>query len=155
MPDETLRRLNEAARAALTQLVNRLDENSYSYSIGPTWTIATTLVHLAFWDQRAFFLLKQWRGNERIEALRLDSLSVDSINHAVNLIALSVPGPAAGKLALESAVAVDAFVREIGDDLAKGIEAAGFERYLRRSVHRKEHLQKLHEVLDAATSPIL
>jgi DinB family protein len=150
--DHTIASENDATRQALAQLVSRLDKNSYSYFVSPTWTIATTLCHLAFWDQRALFLLKQWRADGRIETPRLDPPSVDSINQAVNLIALQVSGPTAGRLALECAAAVDALVAEMDDGLANRIDVAGFGRYLRRSLHRNEHIQRVHEVLNAKTS---
>jgi hypothetical protein len=89
-----------------------------------------------------------------LEGVRLDSQAVDSINEAVNMIALQVPGPAAIALALNSAVAVDSFIAGIGEELADRITAAGFERYLRRSLHRREHIRKILRVLDAQTAKL-
>jgi hypothetical protein len=151
MADQIITSGNDAARRDLAQLVSELDGNSYSYSVNTTWTIATTLSHLAFWDQRVLFLLKHWRSGAQIETPRLDSASVNSINEAINLIALQVSGPAAGRLAVESAAAVDAFVAGLDDRLVSRIEEAGFGRYLRRSLHRNEHIHKVREVLNAKT----
>jgi len=133
----------------LKEIANRLDAGSVTCSIGSTWTVATTLCHLAFWDQRSLFQLKQWQKSRSFEAARLDSQTVDSINEAVNLIALQVPGPAAIAFALNSTAAVDAFTATIGEELADKIRAAGFERYLRRSLHRREHIRKIHRGLEA------
>src|SRR5262249_18487279 len=102
---------NDAARAELKQIADRLDAGSVTCSIGTTWTVATSLCHLAFWDQRALFQLKQWQKRGSVEAVRLNALTVDSINEAVNMMALQVPGPAAIAFALNSAAAVDAFCR--------------------------------------------
>lgn len=140
-------RENEATRHALVELVSTLSHDSFGCPVGPHWTVATTLCHLSFWDQRALFLLKSWANGGTIEVPKLDASSVDSINQAVNLIAREVPGSAAGRLAVESAAAVDAFVAQISDDLADRIKAAGFERYLQRSLHRQEHLNKVREAL--------
>jgi hypothetical protein len=74
--------------------------------------------------------------------------SVESINQAVTWIALAVPGFAAGRIAVESAAAVDALVAQISDDLAERIEAAGLVRYLQRSLHRQEHLNKIRQALN-------
>ena len=52
----------------------------------------------------------------------------------------------------QEAAAVDALVAEMDDSLAKRIETAGFGRYLRRSLHRNEHIQKVREVLNTKTS---
>jgi len=46
---------NEAARVELSELIARLDERSFNSATGSGWTIATTLCHLAFWDQRVLF----------------------------------------------------------------------------------------------------
>jgi len=140
---------NDAARAELKEIANRLDAGSVTCSIGSTWTVATSLCHLAFWDQRALFQLKEWQKGGSVEAVRLDSQTVDSINEAVNMIAEQVPGPAAIAFALNSAAAVDAFIATIGEELANRITAAGFERYLRRSLHRREHIRRIRRALDA------
>jgi hypothetical protein len=133
---------------------DRLDASSGTCSIGSTWTAATSLCHLAFGDQRALFQLKQWQKSGSVEAVRLDSQTVDSINEAVNMIALQVPGLAAIAFALNSAAAVDAFVATIGEELADRITAAGFERYLRRSLHRREHIRKIRRALDTQSSKV-
>jgi hypothetical protein len=148
MSNTTISPENDTARAELAAFKNRLGLESYSYSVGSNWTIASSLCHLAFWDRRALLLLENWQRSGRVETSRLDSESVDSINQSLNLIALQVPGPAAMSLALESATAVDAFVDEIKDELAEKIKKGGFECFLRRSLHRREHLQKMHAVLD-------
>ena len=140
---------NDAARAELKEIANRLDAGSVTCSIGSTWTVATSLCHLAFWDQRALFQLKEWQKSGSVEAVRLDSQTVDSINEAVNMIAEQVPGPTAIAFALNSAAAVDAFIATIGEELANRITAAGFERYLRRSLHRREHIRRIRRALDA------
>ena len=147
MSKEEIVRENAASRQTLGELVSTLPEDSYHCPISLHWTVATTLCHLSFWDQRALFLLKYWSSGGTVEIPRLDGPSGESINQAVNWIALEIPGSAAGLMAMESAEAVDAFVAQISDDLAQRIEAAGFERYLRRSLHRQEHLNKIRYAL--------
>jgi hypothetical protein len=138
---------NEAARQELGELIARLDEPSFKCAVGSGWTVSTLLCHLAFWDQRALFLLREWQCGH-FETFRLSSQLVDSINEAVKAISQAVPGPAAAKLALDSAAAVDSLLTGIGDELVGEIVSAGFDRYLRRSLHRREHLQKIKEAMD-------
>ena len=138
---------NDAARSELTEIAARLDAASAAYSVGSTWTVATSLCHLAFWDRRALFQLKRWKESGSIEAVRLDPESVASINEALNMTALRIPAPAAIALAVQSAVAVDTFIVTIDEEFAERIIAAGFERYLRRSLHRREHLRKIRRAL--------
>jgi hypothetical protein len=137
---------NNASRLELAALIERLDERSFNREVGSGWTVSTVLCHLAFWDQRVLFVLRKWQS-AGFEPSRLTPLSVDSLNQAARAIAQAVPGPAAARLALASAAAVDSQVAETGDELASQILSAGYERFLRRSLHRREHLQKIEKVL--------
>ena len=137
---------NEAARQELSELIATLDANSFTRAVGSGWTVSTLLCHLAFWDQRVFFLLREWQQG-RFDASHLGGLTIDSINEAVKAISQAVPGPAAAKLAMESAAAVDSLVAGISDELAGEIDGAGFERFLRRSLHRREHVQRIRQSL--------
>ena len=65
----------------------------------------------------------------------------------MNAISQAVPGAAAAKLALDAALAVDSLLASISDELIGQLVSAGFERYLRRSLHSREHLQKIKEAL--------
>jgi hypothetical protein len=136
---------NEVARLELSELIAHLDERSFNCPLGLGWTVSTLLCHLAFWDQRVLFLLREWQSGH-FETSRLSSQSVDSINHAVKVLSQSVTGPAAAKLALDSAAAVDSQLKGISDELIGQIVSAGFERVLRRSLHRLEHLQKIRRL---------
>jgi Mycothiol maleylpyruvate isomerase N-terminal domain len=142
---------NNASRLELGELIGRLGERSYEIEVGPGWTVSTVLCHLAFWDQRVLFVLKKWK-TAGFEPSRLTPLSVDSINQAAATLAQAVPGQAAARLAIESAAAVDSQVAETSDELAGQMLSAGFERFLRRSLHRREHLQKIECALAAQTS---
>lgn len=137
---------NNASRRELGEWVGRLDETSFNVEVMPGWTVSTALCHLAFWDQRALFLLRKWKTGG-FEASGLTPLNVDSLNHAATTISRAVPGPAAARLTLASAAAVDSQVEEIGDGLVSQILSAGYERFLRRSLHRREHLQKIEKAL--------
>ena len=124
MKDQDFVEENEAARRELSELIAQLDDRSFKCAVGSGWTVSTLLCHLAFWDQRVLFLLREWQAGQ-FEPLRLSSQSVDSINEAVKTISQEVPGPAAAKLALESATAVDSLLAGIGDELAgKIVEAS-------------------------------
>ena len=139
---------NNSSRREMAELIGRLGERSFSIEVGSGWTVSTVLCHLAFWDQRVLYVLRKWKS-DGFEPSRLSPLSVDSLNQAVNSIALAVPCPEAARLALASATAVDSQVAETGDELASQILSAGFERFLRRSLHRREHLQKIEKALAA------
>jgi hypothetical protein len=148
MADRSFVRENEASRVELSELIGRLDERSFRNQVGAGWTICTALCHLAFWDQRVLFLLREWERSGPTDSSRLGSQSTNSINHAVNAISRAVLGPAAAELALSSALAVDSYVAALGDDLVDQLVSAGFERYLKRYLHRREHMQRILKALD-------
>ncbi|MFN7994355.1 MAG: DinB family protein [Bryobacteraceae bacterium] len=147
MSDRTFIRENEAARLELKEVVAGLDETALAHEVGPGWTIATTLCHLAFWDQRALFYLRDWERSGRVEMQQFNSQSVEAINQGVNAIARTVTGRDAVKLAIESASAVDAYLEAISEGFADQIRSAGMERYLKRSLHRREHVEKIRQIL--------
>jgi hypothetical protein len=146
MADKTFVEENQAARQELAELIARLDERSFQCAAGSGWTVSTLLCHLAFWDRMALAMLTKW-GSGGGEPPRLSAQSIDSINEAVKAISGAVPGPAAARLALDSAAAVDRQVEGIGDELRGRIVSAGFERSLMRSLHRREHLRRIREAL--------
>jgi hypothetical protein len=131
----------------LSEFIAGLDERSFKCPVGSGWTISTCLCHLAFWDHRVLFLLNEWERTGQLERSRFSSQSVNSINQAVNAISQAVPVAAAAKLALDAALAVDSLLASISDELIGQLVSAGFERYLKRSLHRREHLQKIKEAL--------
>jgi hypothetical protein len=138
---------NDAARVELSEFIAGLDERSFKCPVGSGWTISTCLCHLAFWDHRVLFSLNEWERTGQLERSRFSSQSVNSINQAVNAISQAVPVAAAAKLALDAALAVDSLLASISDELIGQLVSAGFERYLKRSLHRREHLQKIKEAL--------
>ena len=134
----------------MSGLIGQLDELVLAREVGPGWTVATALCHLAFWDQRALFYLHDWERSGRVEMQPFNSQSVEGINQAVNAIAHKVPRRAAVKLVLESAAAVDSHLERISDQLVEQIRTAGMERYLKRSLHRREHAERIRAALGNA-----
>jgi hypothetical protein len=148
MTDRSYIQENQAARQELAQLIAELDERAFARPVGTGWTVATSLCHLAFWDQRALFVLSEWERSGHIDPPRLDPQTVESINAGVTAIAHAVPGPAAARLALNSAAAVDARLAGLSNESIDRLVAIGFDRYLRRYLHRREHLRALRRALD-------
>jgi len=144
-------RENEIARLELSQFIASLQDSDFDREIGGGWTVATVLCHLAFWDQRVLYLLKEWQSSP-FEGFRLPAQAVNSINEAARIIFRAVPGRLAAQMAMESASAVDAEVDRLSEALIGQINGAGFERALRRSLHRNEHLRKLKKALATNTT---
>jgi uncharacterized damage-inducible protein DinB len=138
---------NEAARRDMAQIIARLDEPSFALPTSPGWTVSSTLCHLAFWDQRAAHLLARWQQGP-FEVSSLSPLTVDSINQAVQALSKAVPGPAAAKLALDSAAAADSAVSGSSDELIGQILDASLPWVCQRSLHRREHLKQIRQALE-------
>ena len=140
---------NTASRLELQKLIDSLSDAELECPIGSGRTVATLLCHLAFWDQRIAHALKEWQRSG-IEPSHISTKTMDSINHAITFLAQAVPGRVAAELALESAEMLDRELEQLDSTFADQVKAAGFERMLRRSVHRHAHLDQMRLAKSAA-----
>ncbi len=137
---------NQAARDELRALLERLTDQDLDREVSNGWTVATILSHLAFWDLLCLNRLKEWqRGG--VDPTQLTGQQVNTINLSVRTLSRSLTGRDAAQLALDSAEAADSQVQVLRPELAVQIEAAGFERVLKRHLHRREHLAKIKQAL--------
>ena len=128
----------------LRALVERLTDEELIFPIGNGWTIAVALAHLAFWDQRALFLLRKWK-QEEVESSHID---VDIINDALLSSWLAIPPRKAANLAVSSAEAIDRELAQAPAEFINEIVALGEPFRLYRSIHRKLHLDEIEEFLN-------
>jgi hypothetical protein len=106
-------------------------------------TLEAVFVHMAFWDDYATALLKDWERS----GFTPSRTNFEAVNAAVRNLALAVPDRLGVELAQSAAEAVDRQVEALSSDLAAEIEAAGYSRILRRAEHRREHLDQIEKVL--------
>jgi hypothetical protein len=128
----------------LRALTERLTDEELIFPIGNGWTIAVALAHLAFWDQRALFLLRKWK-KDGVEASPID---IDITNDALLPLWLAVPPRKAANLAISSAEAIDRELEEAPTELINEIVSLGEKFRLYRSFHRKQHLDEIEEYLN-------
>lgn len=138
---------NDAERARLRALVERLTDEDLSRPMSDGWTVAATLSHLAFWDARAVSLLNRWEGGIAPSAADHEPGNVDSFNEAAMALGLALAPRAAAQLALEQAEEADRRVAAMSDDLIEQYIAAGQPFYLARANHRKLHLDDIERYL--------
>jgi hypothetical protein len=134
---------NTAARERLRQLLARLSDADLERPVDGGWSVASALVHLAFWDSRQLALLRKWQ-QIGVEPTPSDS---DIINVAIQALSAAVPPRAAAELALAAAKAVDDEVEKVASDMAARIDQIGYGYVLRRSVHRGEHIDQIEQAL--------
>jgi hypothetical protein len=136
---------NTEQRERLRALIRRASDGDLARPLAAGWTVAAALAHLAFWDQRIAVLLDAWdRGRPPTDANEAD---VDWINDSAKALCLALAPRAAAELALATAEAVDALVAALGDDRLAANAAAGAPINVRRSEHRREHLDEIEQAL--------
>jgi hypothetical protein len=137
---------NDEQRARLTRLIERLSDDDLlrAAQADGEWTVADTLVHLAFYDRRAEVLMRQFMR----EGVSPAPYHFQSINDALLPIARRIPPREMALEALAAAEAVDAVAAELDADLEAAIKEQG-EVSPERWYHRKNHLDDLERELGA------
>jgi hypothetical protein len=134
---------NARERARLGVLVNRLTDGQLDLPMKNGWTIAATLAHLAFWDQRCLSLMRKWK----VTGVSPSPIDVDVTNEALLPFWLALPSRVAARLALSSAEAIDRELEAAPSTLLAAIEELGERFRLHRWEHRKRHLDAIEESL--------
>lgn len=136
---------NAAELRRLRALVERLSDADLARPMPGGWTVASSLAHVAFWDQRILFWLDRW---ERGESPRgPDEADVDWINEAGKPLCLALAPRAAARLTVEIAERVDRRLAALTDERVAANKAAGEPLFLARARHRKTHLDEIERVL--------
>jgi hypothetical protein len=143
--DRSIAEQNRAETARLRALVERLSEADLARSLGEGWTVATTLLHLAFWDRRAAILLDKWEKAGKPTPSLMDT---DTINDALLFQGRLVPPRAAAAEWEAAAAAIDARLDSISDHLIAAIRDGNVPFMFDRANHRREH----REEIEAAVS---
>jgi hypothetical protein len=141
--DRTFQTENAKQRERLKTLVARLSDVELRRSVGHGWTVAASLVHLAFWDLRAVTLFDKFAR----EGVGPSSVDVDVVNDTVRVLAESIPPRHAADLVVRAAEAVDRQIEMASDELLEAIGAAGNPVRLSRHIHRREHLDEITQAL--------
>jgi hypothetical protein len=113
--------------------------------VGHGWTVAATLVHLAFWDLRAVVLMDRFEAGA--VAPSPADVDVDVVNDTVRALAGAIPPRAVVRLAIEAAEGVDRRIAALPDHVLAAVGAAGNPFNLARHAHRIEHLDEIERAL--------
>jgi Mycothiol maleylpyruvate isomerase N-terminal domain len=136
---------NDRERRRLEALVGKLDDAALGRPMPDGWTVAGVLAHLAFWDQRIPTFIDLLKRGEKVP--EENAIDVEWINAAAKPTQLALSPRRAATLAVETARAVDAAVAALSDELLTKNAAAGGPINLRRSEHRREHLDEIEQAL--------
>ncbi len=130
---------NTRERERLIALVARLTDEELSLPLEMGWTIASAFAHLAFWDQRAWVLMRKWKQSG-VAASPVDD---DVTNDALLPLCLAIPPRVAANLAIAAAEAIDRELEQASAELIADIAALGDKFRLWRSIHRRMHLDQI------------
>jgi hypothetical protein len=130
---------NSRERERLIALASRLTEEELGLPLEMGWTIASAFAHLAFWDQRAWVLLRKWKQSG-VAASPIDD---DVTNDALLPLCLAIPPRVAANLAIAAAEAIDRELEQASAGLISDIGALGEKFRLWRSLHRRTHLDQI------------
>lgn len=81
---------NAKERDRLIRLTAGLQDLDLARPVGTSWTVATKLLHLAFWDRYCLELLKQWKTTMP----SISTLDVDAVNESVKALSVAIPNGA-------------------------------------------------------------
>jgi hypothetical protein len=138
--------LNDTERKRLERLVARCSDADLERTMPAGWTVAATLAHLAFWDERVRFLFERWE-REGSAPPPEDEASVDWINDSAKPMFLVLPPRRAAELALKIARETDRAVEQLSDDMLTRNAAAPQPLNVVRATHRRQHLDEIEAVL--------
>jgi hypothetical protein len=137
---------NDTERARLEALVARCSDADLERLLPGGWTVAATLAHLAFWDERIQLLFDRWQ-REGTPPPPEDEASVDWINDSAKPMFLALPPRRAATLAVEIARATDRVVERLSDEMLARNSALAQPLNVVRATHRREHLDEIEAVL--------
>jgi hypothetical protein len=136
---------NARERERLRNLVNKITDEELTLVLNVEgWTVAVSLAHLAFWDERRLVLVRRWKKKGVTPSPIIDE---DIVNDALVPLLLAIPPRKAANLSVLMAEALDRELEEASPDLIAAIEALGDKHALNRSIHRKMHLDEIEALL--------
>ena len=138
---------NARSTERIRAIAEHLTEDAMRHPVGEHWTVAITLAHLAFWDRRAHDSLRR-----SVAANAPTAADVDIVVNDLSLpLWAAVPPSDAVRLALDAASEIDAFVATLDGPLA-GVLLDAHPRWVRRHLHRDEHLDEAEAALRGGAS---
>jgi hypothetical protein len=110
--------------------------------LGGGWTVGTMLCHLAFWDKMTQVRIKVWFESGKLAPLP-DADNVFAINDSVRAMSEEITAEEGLKFVIHCADELDQLVASLEPNRLKELEASGRERWFKRHLHRKAHLDRI------------
>ncbi len=140
--DRSFVQANRLATDRLRQLAGRLSEEDMQHLMFDGWTVSSVLAHLAFWDRRILLALDQTEH----EGKPVNPTVETYVNDLLAPLLTAIPPAAAGRLAVETAQAVDKRLEGFREDWLEQFLAQN-KRMVFRAMHRNEHIDDIEAAL--------
>lgn len=137
---------NVASCEDLTALIESLSDEQLLQPMAAGWTVASVLGHLAFWDQRAVTLLRQWQA----QGVTPSPIDTDLINEVTRTLFLAYPPRVAVAVFLRCAEEINRAIDGLDPAFLADVEVNGPTVVLNRGRHRRVHLADIKQVLGLA-----
>jgi hypothetical protein len=138
---------NRAATDRIRSIAVGITEADLERRVGEHWTPGVVFAHLAFWDRRAQLTLDATEAAGELVVVDVD-IAANDISLPLWLL---VPPRDAARLAIETADALDTRLATFDPMLLEVVYDA-IPRWVRRHLHRTEHLDELEAALARAGS---
>lgn len=136
---------NLKSRQAVLDFAGSLSRDELECTMPADWTVSGVLMHLAFWDLRAYTLLTQWMKS----GIGPSPVDTDLVNESMRVICCTVQPPDAVSVFRESAMKIDNLIDSLDPDFLHKVETQGKTVHLDRAEHRHCHLEEIRQVLQA------
>ena len=130
----------------LKSVLDKLNPAQWSQDIGGGWSIGTMLCHLAFWDQITSVRLRLWKEKGRLAVIP-DEDNINSINDSMRFVCAAIDYERGKTLIKKSADEIDSLVRSLTPAQLTELKSSGRERWVKRSLHRQHHLERIERAL--------
>ena len=142
--DPEVHAANRAATDRIRQLAASIPDDRLATRVGEHWTPGVVFAHLAFWDRRVLLTLEASQAAGRVVVVDVDIAAND-----ISLpLWLAVPPRDAMRLAVDTAADLDERLATTDPGLLDELHAE-VPRWVRRHLHRDEHLDELEAALGA------
>lgn len=126
---------NRESTARMKQLIQHLSDAQLTSMLPNGWTVAVTLAHMAFWDNRVIHLIEESKKEGKVSPSNFE----DSINDIMEPFLRAIPSAEAASMAGRYADTLDLMLEECPAELLNQLDEVN-HRWVDRSLHRNDHL---------------
>jgi hypothetical protein len=126
----------------MKQLIQSLSTEQLQSVLPNGWTVAVTLAHLAFWDNRVIHLIEVSKKEGKVSPSNFE----DSINDIMEPFLRAIPSAEAASMAGRYADTLDLMLEECPAEMFNQLDEVN-HRWVDRSLHRNDHLDDIDSFL--------